>query len=102
MTTSNLIAKSLKVTFPKKVYILPFEGNLTKTRKDELATRLQIHMNKYDKRVSLEYVQKIIWHDFYGRVERDLTIEENESRFNLRGQGWSSSNMPKKQLIILH
>ena len=96
------IEKCLKVILSKHMIIVPFNGNLTSTKKDEIAESIQDFLyNRFEKNVSVQDVITSVFNNAYGSVEKNLTIENHGVRSSFHGEGWSSSNMPNNNYTIL-
>ncbi len=102
MKDIKIIEKCLKIVFSKHIFIVPFSGNLTEKKKTEICERVQhTALEKLEKDLPIEKLKIFVFHNLYGRVEKNLTIEDRGERFSMHAKGWSSSNMPKTQLVMV-
>lgn len=102
MTIEKTFKKALKVVLPKQILIIPFTGNLTNSKKEELALTVQKYFqdkNKVD--VPLADILKSIFYKMYGSIEKELIFKKYKERVAISGKGWSCNNLPESDVTIL-
>lgn len=101
--TETIFPKCFKVTFPQNVFIIPFEGNLTESKKENIATKLQAHLNEtMGKQIPVANVKTTIFKNMYGRIEKSLKMNNRGERIDISAKGWASNNCPSEQIVVLH
>lgn len=87
----------------RKIYLLPYSGNLTEARLNELAMRLYDELGQSDPtRFTPLWAKEWLKNEWYCGREKDVLVQENQyGNIDMSGPGWSAGNYPKNEVVIL-
>lgn len=90
----------------RKIYLLPYVGNMTKGKIDLLARNLKSQLLKDGwldaGEAMLEEVRRRLESSWYTGKEKQVAVEVNNSgNVDIRGQGWMCANYPPQQVAVL-
>lgn len=101
MKNTTVFEKSLKIVLPKIIIIVPFVGNLTDRKKNEITEKVQTYYSNQSKKLDFEKLKKVIFYHMYGTIEKDMKVTRRDNKTDLSGKGWGSSNMNTEDVVLL-